>query len=306
MIENFARIRASAWLEVLEGPRKGEKIFITSSGLSIGRKKENDLPLEDPMVSREHARIEQELSGFSIRDLGSKNGVFVNDIMVDFSPLKNGDIIRIGSSLFRFHMEEEEKKEEIVLDGKKEFVKKQKKGSPVRIMIYILTAFTLMIVIIALTFSKKGTPEQASEPAEERNVVKPITPSTKTTSDISSLTHEKKEMTEVEKVKFDSLFQQGEIAFFQGSYVDSISFYKQALEINPQCETCKKRIEEANKRLIDIIKEIDKRAHEFFESLQYERAIDEWQRILDIVKDPSNQFYIEASKNIEKAKERIQ
>lgn len=304
-METYGRVRASAWLEVIEGPIRGEKIFITSSGLSIGRKRENDLPLDDPMVSREHARIEQELSGFSIRDLGSKNGVFVNEKIVDYSSLKNGDIIRIGSSVFRFHMEEEKVEEEVVFEGKKEFLKKKKKASPVRVILYLLTAFLLIVVVIAIMSSKKPQEDTRSRPSEERNVVEPIAPSTHTSSGESQETPSKKELTEEERARFNSIYQQAELAYFQGSYADAVNYFKEALSINPDCETCKKRIEELNKRLIDIIKEIDKRAHEFFESLQYQRAIDEWQRILDIVKDPKNQFYIEASKNIEKARERM-
>ncbi len=298
-------VRASAWLEVIEGINKGDKIFVTSSGLSIGRKKGNDLVLEDPMVSREHARIEQDLSGFSIRDLGSKNGVFVNNNLVESSSLKNGDIIRIGSNVFRFHMEEEKIEEKVVFEGKKEFAKKRKKSSPVRVMIYVLTAFTILIVIIALLSSKKPPEGTTEKTSEERNVVEPISPPTTPSEQSTETTPSKKELTEEEKAKFNSIYQQGEIAYFQGSYADAINLFKEALSINPECEICRKRIEDCNKKLVEIIKEIDKRAHEFFESLQYQRAIDEWQRILDIVKDPNNQFYIEAKKNIEKAKERL-
>lgn len=306
MIETYGRVRASAWLEVIEGPRRGEKIFVTSSGLSIGRKRENNLPLDDPMVSREHARIEQELSGFSIRDLGSKNGVFVNEKLVDSSSLKNGDIIRIGSSVFRFHIEEEKVEWEVFFEGKKEFLKKQKKTSPVRVMLYLLTAFLLIVVVIAIMSSKKPQDGTESKPSEERNVVEPLTLPAQTSSEQPSQeTPSKKELTEEERARFNSIYQQAELAYFQGSYADAINYFKEALFINPDCDTCKKKIEELNKKLIDIIKEIDKRAHEFFESLQYQRAIDEWQRILDIVKDPKNQFHIEASKNIEKAKERM-
>ncbi len=299
-------VKASAWLEVLEGLNKGDKIFITSSGISIGRKKGNDLVLEDALVSREHARIEQDLSGFSIRDLGSKNGVLVNNNLVESVSLKNGDIIRIGSTVFRFHMEEEKVDEAVVFEGKKEFAKKQKKASPVRVMIYVLVAFLVFIVLIALFSSKKPPEGTTGKTTEKRDVVEPISPTTTTPSEQpSETTSSKKELTEEEKARFNSIYQQGELAYFQGSYADATNLFKEALSINPECETCKKRIEDCNKKLIEIIKEIDKKAHEFFESLQYQRAIDEWQRILYIVKDPNNQFYIEAKKNIEKAKERL-
>lgn len=67
--------------------------------LSIGREKGNDIALNDVVASRRHAEIVPGPDGFYIRDLGSSNGVTVNQTRID-NPylLKHGDRITIGSS----------------------------------------------------------------------------------------------------------------------------------------------------------------------------------------------------------------
>src|SRR5207244_5207124 len=67
--------------------------------LSIGRSSQNDLCLDDPGVSRAHARIERMYQGYFVVDAGGKNGTFVNDVrIVEPTLLKKGDCVRVGSS----------------------------------------------------------------------------------------------------------------------------------------------------------------------------------------------------------------
>src|SRR5262245_59518150 len=85
----------------------GGKTFrqdIKIEGMSIGRSSSNDLVLEDPGVSRSHARIARFPEGFFLLDAGGKNGTFVNERRIA-SPtlLRTGDIVRIGSSTLTFN-----------------------------------------------------------------------------------------------------------------------------------------------------------------------------------------------------------
>src|SRR4030095_4100862 len=85
----------------------GGKTFrhdIGAEGMSIGRSSSNDLVLEDPGVSRSHARIARFPEGFFLLDAGGKNGTFVNERRIA-SPtlLRTGDIVRIGSSTLTFN-----------------------------------------------------------------------------------------------------------------------------------------------------------------------------------------------------------
>jgi pSer/pThr/pTyr-binding forkhead associated (FHA) protein len=71
--------------------------------IRLGRDKENDIDLEDIVISRQHAEIFPGPNGFYIRDLQSSNGVIVNQTKID-NPyhLSHGDRIVLGSSLLYF------------------------------------------------------------------------------------------------------------------------------------------------------------------------------------------------------------
>ncbi len=62
----------------------------------IGRSEDNQLRLLDPGVSRRHVLVMATPGGYTIRDLGSQNGTYVNGNRVDESPLTDGDRITIG------------------------------------------------------------------------------------------------------------------------------------------------------------------------------------------------------------------
>ena len=58
------------------------------STVTIGRSSDNDVVIDDPKVSRHHARIVNNGSGTIIEDIGSLNGISINGTKVSRSPLK--------------------------------------------------------------------------------------------------------------------------------------------------------------------------------------------------------------------------
>lgn len=71
--------------------------------VTIGRSRTNDISLDDARVSRHHARIVRDASGYLIEDLNSRNGTRVDERAVrDSATLTEGAMIRIGDSVFRF------------------------------------------------------------------------------------------------------------------------------------------------------------------------------------------------------------
>ena len=68
----------------------------------IGRTSEADLQLHDADTSRRHAEIVCRPDGFTIHDLGSTNGTWVNGRRVEDHALQPGDRIGIGDSLIAF------------------------------------------------------------------------------------------------------------------------------------------------------------------------------------------------------------
>lgn len=73
--------------------------------LSVGRKKDNALHIDDPTVSNHHANIVTVFDSSYIEDLGSTNGTFVNGRKAKTHTLHNGDIITIGQYQLLFQTE---------------------------------------------------------------------------------------------------------------------------------------------------------------------------------------------------------
>lgn len=69
---------------------------------TIGRSMEADLIIKDERISRVHWEIQRAMGGFVIRDLGSRNGTWVNDQRVEEQKLKFGDRIRLGNTIITF------------------------------------------------------------------------------------------------------------------------------------------------------------------------------------------------------------
>jgi hypothetical protein len=67
---------------------------------TIGRK-EGELIIADPLVSKRHAVIREISGALVIEDLGSTNGTFVNDVEIKLQQLTDGDLIKVGSSVFQ-------------------------------------------------------------------------------------------------------------------------------------------------------------------------------------------------------------
>jgi pSer/pThr/pTyr-binding forkhead associated (FHA) protein/uncharacterized RDD family membrane protein YckC len=84
-----------------------KEIPLLSRVMSIGRDPSNDLVLSDSMVSRRHAILEQREDQYVLRDNNSSNGTLVNGDRLDKeTPLRDGDLVAIGSSRLLFQLDD--------------------------------------------------------------------------------------------------------------------------------------------------------------------------------------------------------
>ena len=81
----------------------GRAFEIRSSGLTLGRSGDNEIALpSDEFASARHARIEPQVDGVWIVDIGSTNGTYVNGQEVDGrEQLHDGDLVRVGDTELR-------------------------------------------------------------------------------------------------------------------------------------------------------------------------------------------------------------
>jgi hypothetical protein len=95
--------KANGWLYVQAGPAAGRSFQLNVGDTRIGRSPDNDIPLEDPEISKGHALIREQGGQFVIQDLGSTNGTFVNgNRLYAVQMLYDGDNVRVGQTTLIF------------------------------------------------------------------------------------------------------------------------------------------------------------------------------------------------------------
>ncbi len=86
----------SASIKGLTGPWTGRTFPLSRPVTVIGRSAPADIVVDDDSVSRRHVEIRKTGDGYTVRDLGSANGVFINSDAISEAPLANGDEVRLG------------------------------------------------------------------------------------------------------------------------------------------------------------------------------------------------------------------
>jgi hypothetical protein len=104
-------LEAASLAENIDGPalvvrsgggRAGESFEAIGDKALIGRSPECDVFLDDVTVSRRHAELTRDGKVFTIRDLGSLNGTFVNRRRIESSVLEDDDEVQIGKYRMTF------------------------------------------------------------------------------------------------------------------------------------------------------------------------------------------------------------
>jgi hypothetical protein len=85
-----------ALLVVRRGPNAGARFLLDHDVTTSGRHPDSDIFLDDVTVSRRHAEFHRGANGFTVRDVGSLNGTYVNRERVESATLSNSDEVQIG------------------------------------------------------------------------------------------------------------------------------------------------------------------------------------------------------------------
>ena len=88
--------RGSALLVVQRGPSAGSRFLLDTDVVTAGRHPDSEIFLDDVTVSRRHAEFRRGPDGFTVCDVGSLNGTYVNRDRIDSVVLSGGDEVQIG------------------------------------------------------------------------------------------------------------------------------------------------------------------------------------------------------------------
>lgn len=85
-----------ALLVVQRGPSAGSRFLLNAEVVTAGRHPDSEIFLDDVTVSRRHAEFRREDSAYTVTDVGSLNGTYVNRDRIDSVALQDGDEVQIG------------------------------------------------------------------------------------------------------------------------------------------------------------------------------------------------------------------
>ena len=179
----------------MTGKNKGLCYYLRDARAIMGRSNQADIQVMDTQASREHLEIVKVGENYVLTDLGSQNGVMVNDLSVKQHKLKNGDKVIIGSTVFKFGVldilpvvieeddEDDDEEEEEVVEVKKK--KRKKKSAPQspeekrKKLIYIVVAVAGILMFLPTDESApvkkkktQGDAKTAFVSGEQRRVVR--------------------------------------------------------------------------------------------------------------------------------------
>src|SRR5271169_2634047 len=84
------------------GPEMGKRFALSRTEIVLGRGADCDIQIDRDSVSRRHARVFRSGESWSVEDLQSTNGSYVNDVPVTKSVLRDADFLKIGAAIFKF------------------------------------------------------------------------------------------------------------------------------------------------------------------------------------------------------------
>jgi len=97
-----------AYLIVIRGRSVGRMVELSERSSLIGRSADCHLPIDDEAASRQHARVDREGSDYVLHDLGSTNGLFVDNARVKRHVLRDGNRVQLGSAtIIKFCFQDE-------------------------------------------------------------------------------------------------------------------------------------------------------------------------------------------------------
>lgn len=146
-------------LVCLTGQSKGESYVLMGSRVIIGRGDKADIRINDTKASREHAEITKVGANWVITDLGSQNGIVVNDKKVTQATLTESDKVIVGQTVFKFAKVEVSQKNKVIKESSQDEAKKGgNKG---------FVPFLVIILIIGGVFLSDDNKNETAQPSRQ-------------------------------------------------------------------------------------------------------------------------------------------
>lgn len=274
-------------LVTLTGSSKGEAFVLMGNRIIIGRGEKADVRINDAKASREHCEITKVGSNWVATDLGSQNGVMVNNKKITQQELSEGDKLIVGQTVFKFA------KVEVTGKGKgheAEEVDEADEGKKTVVPFLILVVI-FMALFLFDDFAPKNAPT-ASTPVRNSSV--------EISAQEDAIIRKRRANEDKQtKEKLNDIFNRGLREFREGNYYRAIHEFNLALIIAPQDSQAEFYLRKSKKELDDAIRAQVEKAIRDESSLKYESAIVSYCSIIRLLATaPDDDRYKNAEKKI--------
>ncbi|MFP5458567.1 MAG: FHA domain-containing protein [Bacteriovoracia bacterium] len=254
-------------LMCLTGQTKGEAYILTGNRIVMGRSEKADVRVLDIKSSREHAEITRVGKDWVLTDLGSQNGIVVNDQKVSQLKLKEGDKIVIGQTVYKFAKvevkgPEASKAKKPDLDEGFNEVEPQKKKSSA--LLGLVAAVGIGLILL----DDSDTPKARKKESASSKVTKDVT------DEYLNLVRQKQMMEDKAlKQKMNTIFNRGLREYREKNYFRAINEFNLALILNPSDPLADFYLRKAKEELDKVIADEFIKGKRDEEALRYQNAI---------------------------------
>lgn len=286
----------------MTGKNKGMAYYIKSRRIVMGRSEKADVQILDGKSSREHVELSMVGGKYVLTDLGSQNGVIVNDLKVSQHTLADNDKVIIGQTVYKYNriiveetklvvvdedddeLEEYEEEEEPKKNNKKKEGPKKKNN--------------MMIVLIVVLAAVFLLPSEDGKKKESERKGKSLGEVSLDQIDIAEYNQEEINDPEVRK-KLEAYLHRGQREYREGNFYRAIEQFELALILVPNhgyATFYRQRAEESLNKFVD---KIMTKAENDIAALRYRSAIIQYCSVISFLQDnPRHPGYVEAEKKI--------
>ncbi len=289
----------------MTGKNKGFSYFLNSKRVVMGRSEKVDIQVLDGKSSREHAELALVGDQYVLTDLGSQNGIVINDLKVSQHRLVNNDKIIIGQTVYRYNKLEIENKEVVAVDDdedeleeyeeeetKKSSKKKDKPKKKNNIMVIAIVLLGVVFLLPEEEAPRNTKRKGAAIGAVQNDVLK-----------IKASGNDGITDPEV-RDKFRAFMHRGQREYRERNYFRAIEQFELALILVPGQVDAISYSEKAKEALDQYLKSLKSQAEQDRGALKYRSALNKYCTIISFLQNyPEDERYKAAEKEVEVVEE---
>lgn len=276
----------------LTGGNKGESYVLLGNRIVIGRSEKADIRLNDGKASREHAEITKVGESWFATDLGSQNGVVVNDKKITQQQLNEGDKVIVGQTVFKFAKVEVATKAKVIKEDTEE---ERGKAAANKAFIPFLVLMVILVVLFLFDDGENKSPPVRKQ--EGRNL--------QDVNNEYAVAIQKRQANENKqlKEKLTVIYQRGLRELRERNYYRAIHEFNLALIIAPGDSHAEYYLRRTKEELDKEIEGFVAKAQRDQESLKFNSAIISYCSIIRLLysvpDDPRHKNAIKQIKDLE-------